>query len=66
MAQWCEDATERQKKIEYKMLYVKQEEWEKYKPTSFGQLARSICKLVKDDSYLYNVKRRSEMNDHIQ
>jgi len=38
LAQWCEDASERQKKIAYKMLYVKQEEWDKYKPTSFRQL----------------------------
>ena len=40
LAQWCEDASERQKKIIYKMLYVKQEEWDKYKPKSFKQLAK--------------------------
>jgi len=39
LEQWCKDASERQKKIAYKMLYVKQEEWDKYKPTSFKQLA---------------------------
>lgn len=39
LKQWCEDASERQKKIIYKMLYVKQEEWDKYKPKSFKQLA---------------------------
>lgn len=38
LEQWCEDASERQKKITYKMLYVKQEEWEKYKPKSFKEL----------------------------
>ncbi|KJR41964.1 type III restriction protein res subunit [Candidatus Magnetoovum chiemensis] len=38
LEQWCEDASERQKRIEYKMLYVKQEEWDKYKPTTFKQL----------------------------
>lgn len=38
LEQWCQDASERQQKIEYKMLYVKQEEWGKYKPTSFKQL----------------------------
>jgi len=38
LEQWCEDASERQKKITYKMLYVKQEEWDRYKPTSFKQL----------------------------
>jgi len=42
LAQWCEDASDRQKKITYKMLYVKQEEWDKYKPTSFKQLAEAF------------------------
>lgn len=40
LEQWCDDASERQKKIEYKMLYVKQEDWEKYKPKDFMDL---IC-----------------------
>ena len=38
LEQWCEDASERQKRIVYKMLYVKQDKWDKYKPTSFKQL----------------------------
>jgi len=38
LAQWCEDANARQKKIAYKMLYVKQEEWDKYKPNSWKKL----------------------------
>lgn len=38
LKQWCEDANERQKKINYSMLYVKQEEWEKYKPRDFKEL----------------------------
>lgn len=42
LVQWCEDATERQKRNIYKMLYVKQEEWDKYKPTSFKQLVESF------------------------
>ncbi len=42
LAQWCEDASERQKKIAYKMLYVKQDQWDKYKPKSFGELI-NIC-----------------------
>ena len=33
---------EEDKKIAYKMLYVKQEDWEKYKPTSFKQLAEAF------------------------
>ena len=44
LEQWCEDASDRQKKIAYKMLYVKQEEWGKYKPTSFKQLAEVFNK----------------------
>jgi len=42
LKQWCEDASERQKKIDYKMVYVKQEKWDKYKPTSFKQLATTF------------------------
>lgn len=41
LRQWCEDANGRQKKITYKMLYVKQEEWDKYKPKDFGGLCLS-------------------------
>jgi type III restriction enzyme len=40
LEQWCDDASKRQKKIEYKMLYVKQEEWEKYKPKNFKELVK--------------------------
>ncbi|MCF7896643.1 DEAD/DEAH box helicase family protein [Candidatus Gracilibacteria bacterium] len=42
LAQWCEDASERQKKIAYKMLYVKQEEWDKYTPKSFAELVANF------------------------
>jgi len=38
LAQWCDDANARQKKIVYKMLYVKQEDWEKYKPKNWKEL----------------------------
>jgi type III restriction enzyme len=40
LRQWCEDANGRQKKITYKMLYVKQEEWEKYKIKDFEELVK--------------------------
>lgn len=40
LKQWCEDANDRQKKIEYQMLYVKQEEWEKYNPKDFKDLIK--------------------------
>jgi len=40
LAQWCEDANARQQKIVYKMLYVKQEEWDKYKPKSWSDVVK--------------------------
>jgi type III restriction enzyme len=40
LAQWCEDANSRQGKITYKMLYVKQEDWEKYRPQSWNNMPR--------------------------
>ena len=40
LKQWCEDANQRQKKIEYKVLYIKQEDWEKYKPKNFKELIK--------------------------
>lgn len=42
LAQWCDDANARQKKIKYKMLYVKQEDWDKYKPRNFSELVTSF------------------------
>ncbi len=38
LVQWCEDANARQKKIIYKMLYVKQENWDKYQPRNWKEL----------------------------
>ena len=38
LEQWCEDANDRQKKISYKMLCVKQKLWDKYNPKNFRQL----------------------------
>jgi type III restriction enzyme len=35
LAQWCDDANARQKKTTYKMLYIKQEEWDRYKPKNW-------------------------------
>ncbi len=43
LKQWCKDANKRQTKIEYRMLYVKQEEWEKFKPKTFKELVET-CK----------------------
>jgi len=40
LVQWCLDANDRQNKIQYKMLYVKQEEWEKYRPRTWVDLEK--------------------------
>jgi len=42
LAQWCDDANEQQHRIKYHMLYVKQEEWEKYKPIDFKDLVSAF------------------------
>ncbi|MFH1749640.1 MAG: DEAD/DEAH box helicase family protein, partial [bacterium] len=44
LEQWCEDASERQKRMVYRMLYVKQEEYEKYTPKSFEELVKNFEK----------------------
>ena len=41
LLKWCEDVNNRQTKVVYKALYIKQEEWNKYKPKDFIDL----CKL---------------------
>lgn len=40
LQKWCEDVNNRQSRVEYKALYVKQEEWEKYTPKSFDEAVR--------------------------
>ncbi len=40
LAQWCNDANGRQSKIQYEMLYVKEDEWNKYKPKDFTELVK--------------------------
>jgi type III restriction enzyme len=43
LKQWCDDANERQSKIHYSMLYVKQEQYEKHKPHSFKELIEACA-----------------------
>ena len=38
--QWCDDINAVQKKIKFSALYVKQEEFEKYRPRDFSELAK--------------------------
>ena len=47
LKQWCADANGRQKMITYKMLYVKQEQWDKYKPKDFGELVKNYGNRIK-------------------
>lgn len=42
LAQWCSDATERVTGKSYVPLYVKQEDWEKYRPKNFADLTKNF------------------------
>lgn len=42
LGQWCNDANVFQDKVKYTMLYVKQDDWEKYRPNTFVQLAAAF------------------------
>jgi type III restriction enzyme len=42
LKQWCEDVNKVQKKVIYNYLYVRQEEYEKYRPASFEQLINNF------------------------
>jgi len=44
LQKWCADVNNRQSRMEYKALYIKQEEWEKYKPKSFNEVVRLFDK----------------------
>ena len=42
LKQWCEDANNRQKKSKFEMLYIKQEDWDKYTPKDFKELTNNF------------------------
>lgn len=42
--QWCDDINAVQSKVNFTALYVKQEEYEKYKPSSFTELINNFSK----------------------
>ena len=42
LKRWCDDATERVSGKKYVALYVKQEDWDKYKPKKFSDLVSSF------------------------
>lgn len=43
LKQWCEDVNSNQKDMKYHCLYVRQEEYEKYSPRNFAELAKSFA-----------------------
>ncbi len=44
LQKWCEDVNDRQNKMIYKALYIKQEEWEKDKPKNFNEVTEIFKK----------------------
>jgi len=42
--QWCDDINSAQKKVKFTALYVKQEDYEKYKPLNFIELVKNFSK----------------------
>jgi len=42
--QWCDDINSAQSRVKFTALYVKQEDYEKYTPTSFEELVTVFCK----------------------
>jgi len=40
LQKWCEDVNDRQSRMVYKALYIKQEEWEKDKLKNFDEVVR--------------------------
>jgi len=41
LKQWCDDVNKNQSKVKYSMLYVKQENFEKYRPQNFEDLIKA-------------------------
>jgi len=65
LRQWCEDVNRVQTDLEYDFVYVHQESFERYKPASFGQLARDSESLKRRNNTLAIVRmgpRRSMIN----
>jgi len=40
LQKWCVDVNDRQNRVVYKALYIKQEEWEKDKLKNFDEIVR--------------------------
>lgn len=46
LQKWCEDVNDRQSRVVYKTLYIKQEEWEKDKLKNFDEVVRVFYKKI--------------------
>lgn len=44
LKQWCDDVNAQQDKTTFKWLYVKQEDWDKYRPKNFKELVATFNK----------------------
>lgn len=42
LKQWCDDVNAQQNKTKFSWLYVKQEEWDKYRPKNFKELMKAF------------------------
>lgn len=40
LQKWCVDVNDRQNRVAYKALYIKQEEWGRDKPKNFDEVVR--------------------------
>ncbi|MBM2840918.1 MAG: hypothetical protein HW412_1446 [Bacteroidetes bacterium] len=49
LKQWCEDVNKKNSGVTYSWLYIKQEEYEKYKPKSFGECQKLFRPTVAQD-----------------
>lgn len=44
LKKWCEDINASQKKVRFDYVFVEQEDFERYKPETFGELAKTFIK----------------------
>jgi type III restriction enzyme len=44
LQKWCKDVNDRQSKMIYEALYIKQEEWEENKAKNFEEIVRLFSK----------------------
>jgi len=47
LQQWCSDASRLDSGQQYRALFVREEEWERYKPKSFRDAATAVVPVVR-------------------